>query len=132
MGIEATIGAVAKGAKVIEKHLTLDKNMNGPDHKASLDPKELILWVNAVRKIEKALGISEKIPTDSELEIARIARKSIVTIMDLKKGETLNTKNISIKRPGTGLSPTNFEQILGKKVNKDIPKDSILRMEDLI
>ena len=131
LGFEASIGAVVKGAKVIEKHITLDKNMDGPYHKASLDPKDLIEWVCAIRNIEKALGHFEKIPTDSELEIAKIARKSIVSIMDLKKGDSLKIENIAIKRPGTGISPLNLEQILGKKVNKNIPKDSIIGMEDL-
>ncbi len=131
LGIEASIGAAAKGVKVIEKHFTLDKSMEGPDHKASLDPQELKQWVKSIRLIEKALGSFDKFPSEKEREISKIARKSIVTIKDLKKNEILTMNNISIKRPGMGISPKFFEKILGRKVNKNIPKDSILKWEDI-
>lgn len=131
IGIEASIGAAAKGVKVIEKHFTLDKNMEGPDHSASLDPDELKEWVNGIRNLEKALGNFRKFPSKIELEIAKKARKSIVSIKDLKKGGILTTKNISIKRPGTGISPKYFEELIGKKVKKKIPIDSIIKWEDI-
>ncbi|MHA2287929.1 MAG: N-acetylneuraminate synthase [Promethearchaeota archaeon] len=130
-GIVASIGAVVKGAKVIEKHFTLNKDMEGPDHKASLDPDELSMWVSSIRTIEKALGTYEKNPSLSEFEIARIARKSIVTSKDIKKGDLLSLENITVKRPGIGIPPTKFDLILGKKINKDLPKDSIINWEDI-
>ena len=130
-GITASIGAAAKGAKVIEKHFTLDKEMEGPDHKASLDPTELRKWVNEIRNLEKALGFNKKIRIKSELELSKIARKSIVSIKDLKKGEILSEDNIGIKRPGTGISPKEFEKILGRSINKDILKDSVIFWEDV-
>lgn len=131
LGIEASIGAAAKGAKVIEKHFTLDKEMEGPDHKASLNPEELIEWVQEIRKLEKALGSHKKIPTKAELEIAKVARKSVVSIKELKKGDILQKEDVAIKRPGIGISPVHFEMIIGKKIKKNIPKDSIIFWEDL-
>jgi len=131
LGMEASIGAAAKGVKIIEKHITLDKNMEGPDHSASLGPDELFNWVKSVRNIEKALGTKKKVPTESEKEIAKIARKSIVTIKDLKEGEILTDEHISIKRPGSGIPPKYFKTILGKKILKDISKNSIISWEDI-
>jgi len=131
LGIEASIAALAKGVNVIEKHFTLDKEMEGPDHKASLSPEELFDWVRAMRNVEKALGSYEKIPSENEMKIAQIARKSIVTIKNLQKGETLNNKNIGIKRPGYGIPPKFFDNIIGKKAKKKIPTDSILSWEDI-
>ncbi|MEE9379247.1 MAG: N-acetylneuraminate synthase [Candidatus Lokiarchaeia archaeon] len=131
IGIEASIGAVAKGVKVIEKHFTLDKNMEGPDHKASMDPKELIKWVNAIRKIEIALGSYEKKPSKTELEIAKIARKSIISVKNLKPGDVIQAEDIIIKRPGYGIPPKEYENIIGKKVINSISKDSIIRWEDV-
>jgi len=130
LGIESSIGAAAKGVKVIEKHFTLDKNMDGPDHQASMDPKDLKNWVRSIRNLENALGSYEKIPSRNELEIAKIARKSIVSIRDINKGQILTEKDISIKRPGIGIPPKYYMEIIGKKVNKSIPKDSILKWED--
>ncbi|MFX1384265.1 MAG: N-acetylneuraminate synthase family protein, partial [Promethearchaeota archaeon] len=131
LGITVSLGAVAKGVKVIEKHFTLDKEMEGPDHKASLDPKELKQWVYEIRHLEMALGDSKKNPMKSELEIAKVARKSIVTIKDIKAGDTLTEENIAVKRPGVGIPPKEFYEILGKKVKKHISKDSILQREDI-
>lgn len=131
LGIEASIGAAAKGVKVIEKHFTLDKNMEGPDHGASLDPNELKEWVNGIRNLEKALGNFKKLPSKIELDIAKKARKSIVSIRNLKKGDILTTNNISIKRPGFGISPKFYEEMIGKKVKKEIPIDSIIKWEDI-
>ncbi len=131
LGIEASIGAAAMGVKVIEKHFTLDKDMMGPDHRASLNPEELKLWVKSIRNLEKALGVYNKIPSKIELEIAKKARKSIVSINEIKEGDLLSTENISIKRPGSGISPKNFEKLIGKKVKKNIPIDSIINWEDI-
>lgn len=130
IGIESSIGAAAKGVKVIEKHLTLDKNMEGPDHQASMDPKDLENWVRSIRNLEKSLGSYEKTPSKNELDIAKIARKSIVSIKTINKGQILTRKNISIKRPGIGIPPKYYYEIIGKKVIKSISKDSILKWED--
>lgn len=131
LGIEASIGAAAKGVKFIEKHFTLDKKMEGPDHKASLGPDELFKWVESIRNLEKSLGNYNKIPTKKELEIGRIARKSIVSVKNLKKGDIILRDNIAIKRPGYGIPPKDFERIIGKKVKKNITKDSIINFEDI-
>ena len=131
LGFEASIGAAAKGTKVIEKHFTLDKNMEGPDHKASLNPEDLIKWVNAIRNIERVLGTNVKSPSKSEIEIAKIAKKSVVSAQKLEFGDILNENNIAIKRPGTGIPPTEYYKILGKTVKKKIPKDSVIHWEDI-
>ncbi len=130
LGIEASIGAATKGVKVIEKHFTLDKTMSGPDHKASLNTEELMIWVKYIRNLEKALGSKEKIPTKNELEIAKVVRKSIVTIKNLKKETIIDPLDIDVKRPGVGIPPKYFDTVIGKKLKKDIPKDSILFWED--
>ncbi len=130
-GIEASLGAVVKGARVIEKHFTLDKNMEGPDHLASLSPEELILWVQGIRNLEKALGSAVKNPTKEELEIAKIARKSVVTINDIQKGNIIELKDLAIKRTETGIEPKNIDHVIGKKAKNHISKDSIIKFEDL-
>jgi len=131
LGITASIGAAAKGVKVIEKHFTLDKEMKGPDHKASLDPKELKEWVEQIRALEKALGTFEKKPSKAELKIAKIARKSIVSIKALNKGDVLDENNIAVKRPGDGISPVEFEKIIGKRAKRNISIDTVIYWEDL-
>ena len=133
LGIEASIGAVAKGAKVIEKHFTIDKNMEGPDHKSSLNPKELEIWVKSIRNIEKALGSDKKKPNTSEINIAKVARKSIVAEKDINKGEILTSDNITKKRPGTGISPTEYFNIINKKMKakRFISKNTIINPDDL-
>lgn len=131
LGFEASIGAAAKGAKVIEKHFTLDKNMEGPDHKASLNPMELKNWVKSIRNLEKTLGGYDKIPSNNEIEIAKIARKSLVSVRDVMKGEILRMEDITTKRPGTGIEPKFYNDIIGKKVKKNILKDTLIAWEDL-
>lgn len=131
LGIEASIGAVAKGAKVIEKHFTLDKKMEGPDHKASLSPNELFNWVRSIRTIEKSLGTDEKKPSKTESEISNTVRKSIVSLKDLEIGDIINSEDISIKRPGYGIPPKEYNNILGKRVKKRILKDTIIIWEDI-
>ena len=131
LGIEIPIAAVALGATVIEKHFTLDKNLPGPDHKASLKPHELKSMVKAIRNIEKALGSGIKKPSKSEVKNIDIVRKSIVAKRNIKKGETLTEENITTKRPGNGINPMNWNKIIEKKAYIDIPKDKPLSFGDI-
>jgi len=123
LGIEVDIAAVAMGASIIEKHFTLDNAMEGPDHKASLEPEELKAMVSAIRNIEKALGSNEKILSPSEEVNLNIARKSIVASCPIRKGELLSEKNISTKRPGTGISPMKWDEIIGTIATKSYQMD---------
>ena len=126
LGIEVDIAAVAMGASVIEKHFTLNNKMDGPDHKASLEPNELKSMVLAIRNIEKALGSFEKKPSPSESINIDIARKSIVSKQDIKKGEALSEENITTKRPGNGISPMEWDSVIGKNANKDYQMDDLI------
>ncbi|MGQ4497553.1 N-acetylneuraminate synthase [Vibrio parahaemolyticus] len=117
-GITIPIAAVARGAVLIEKHFTLDKNMEGPNHKASLEPQELGAMVKAIRQIEVALGSSVKTPTESEVKNKAVARKSLVAATDIKEGEELTELNLTIKRPGSGLSPYRYWELIGSKATK--------------
>lgn len=123
-GIVVPIAAVARGATLIEKHFTLDKEMEGPDHKASLEPHELSAMVNAIRSVEDALGDGVKGPRPSELKNRQVARKSLVAEQVIHKGDVFTEDNIAVKRPGGGISPMNFWQYLGMKATKDyLPGD---------
>lgn len=126
LGIEVDIAAVAMGACCIEKHFTLDKTMEGPDHKASLEPDELKVMVKAIRNIEKALGSYVKKPSKSEIPNMKIGRKSIVAKIDIKKGEILSENNIAIKRPGNGISPMRWDEIIGTISTKDYKEDDLI------
>lgn len=126
LGIEVPVAAVAVGATIIEKHFTLDKNMPGPDHKASLDPQELKEMVVAIRNIEKALGVAVKQASASEKKNISIVRKSIVAACSIKAGETFTEKNITCKRPGNGISPMKWDKILGSKAQKSYIKDELI------
>ena len=126
LGIEVDIAAVAMGAKCIEKHFTLDKTMNGPDHKASLEPKELKAMVLGIRNIEKALGEKEKKPSQSESINIKVVRKSIVANQDIKKGDLFTSNNISIKRPGGGKSPMEWDDIIGKIASKNYTENEFI------
>ena len=126
LGITASIAAVALGACVIEKHFTLDRNLLGPDHKASLEPDELKEMVKSIRDVEKALGNGVKIPTKEEEEIKRIARRSIVAKVDIPKGTTITEDMMDAKRPGRGIEPKSIDIIVGKKAKEDIRKDEIV------
>lgn len=128
LGIEVPIAAVAMGATIIEKHYTLDKDMEGPDHKASLDPEELKNMVDAIRNIEKALGSSIKMPSESEKVNIPIVRKSIVATCDIKKGTIFTEDNIAIKRPGTGISPMQWDSVIGKVATKNFSKDELITL----
>jgi N,N'-diacetyllegionaminate synthase len=123
LGIEVDIAAVAMGASCIEKHFTLDSNMDGPDHKASLQPEQLAEMVRAIRNIEKALGSHIKKPSKSELSNLQIVRKSIIAKTPIKKGEVFTQANLSIKRPGTGISPMKWDEIIGTKAKKNYNED---------
>ena len=125
-GIEVSIAAVAMGATIIEKHFTLDKNMEGPDHKASLEPDELKAMVNAIRNIEKALGNGIKKPSPSELKNKAIVRKSIVAERDIRNREAFTEENLTVKRPGTGICPMRWDEILGQVAQKKYEKDELI------
>lgn len=126
IGIEIPIAAVALGATIIEKHFTLDRNMEGPDHKASLEPNELKQMITAIRNIEDALGDGIKQITKSESANISVARKSIVAANEISEGEIFNSLNLTIKRPGNGISPLEWDQIIGKKANKNYLKDELI------
>ena len=126
LGIEIPIAAVAIGATIIEKHFTLDKNMTGPDHKASLKPDEFKAMVLAIRNIEKALGSGIKKPSLSEQKNKPIVRKSIVSAKVIRKGEIFTEENLTVKRPGTGISPMRWDEVIGECVRKDYKKDDLI------
>jgi N,N'-diacetyllegionaminate synthase len=128
LGIEAPIAAVALGAKVIEKHFTFDKTMEGPDHSASIEPDELMEMVKAIRNIELALGHEEKTPTESEMKNISIARKSIVAGRDIHKGEVFTKNNLAIKRPGNGISPTRWFEVIGQTAKRDFSYDELIQL----
>lgn len=127
-GIEVPVAAVAMGAEIIEKHFTLDKTLPGPDHKASLDPAELEAMVRSIRYIELALGSSEKHVTPSERGNIEIARKSIVAARDIRAGEILTEENITVKRPGNGISPMLWDKVIGTPAVRDFVADSLIEI----
>lgn len=126
LGIEVPIAAVAMGASVVEKHFTLDRTLPGPDHKASLDPEELAAMVRAIRNIELASGDGVKKPSPSELKNKMIARKSIVAAKDIVAGELFTTGNLTAKRPGTGVSPMHWDEIVGCKAKRNYRQDELI------
>lgn len=129
LGIEVPIAAVALGATVIEKHFTLDKTLPGPDHKASLEPDELKAMVSAIRNIEKAIGGSGiKEVSASEAKNKPIARKSIVASKSIKKGDFFTEENITVKRPGIGISPMQWDEVIGKTAKKDFEEDDLIEL----
>lgn len=129
LGTEIPIAAVALGATVIEKHFTLDKTMEGPDHRASLEPDELKAMVSAIRHVENALGDGFKTRSASESQNTSVARKSIVAKKSIKKGEAFTEDNITVKRPGTGISPMQWYEVLGKSADKDYGEDELIGKE---
>jgi len=126
LGIEVDIAAVAQGASCIEKHFTLDKSMEGPDHKASLEPDELKAMVKAIRNIELALGSSVKKPSKSEKPNMQVARKSIVASCTIQKGEKFSEDNLAVKRPGNGINPMRWDEIVGTVSQKDYKVDELI------
>lgn len=127
-GIELPIAAVAMGAVVIEKHFTLDRNMEGPDHKASLEPDELSAMVKAIRNIEIAMGNGCKKPTASEFSNAAVARKSIIARKPIKKGERFTAENLTTKRPGSGISPMRWYEVLGRTAKRNFEEDELIEL----
>ena len=130
-GIELPIAAVALGACVVEKHFTLDKTLEGPDHKASLNPVEFKAMVDAIRNVEVAMGDGVRKFSENELEIKKIARKSIILNEDISEGMKIEKKMLAIKRPGTGIAPKYINQVIGRKVNQDLNKNAVLKWEHL-
>lgn len=125
-GIHAAVAAVARGACVIEKHFTMDRNLPGPDHKASLEPAELKLMVESIRDVEQALGDGNKVPTASEIKNMPIARKSIVASVNIAQGDTLTESNVTCKRPGSGVSPMHYWERIGKKAQRSYNAGELL------
>jgi N,N'-diacetyllegionaminate synthase len=128
MGIAVPISAAALGASVIEKHFTLDRSMDGPDHNASLEPEELLLMVESIRLVEKALGDGIKRVTASEFKNMHIARKSLVANMRIKKGDFFTPLNVTIKRPGLGISPMRYDEVIGKVANRDFDVNELIEI----
>lgn len=127
-GIEVPIAAVAMGAVLIEKHFTLDRSMEGPDHKASLEPQELHQMVQSIRHIEKALGSSIKTASPSEIKNKAIARKSIVAATGITAGEVFSEANLAVKRPGNGISPMRWDEVIGKKAKRNFGADELIEL----
>lgn len=127
-GITIPIAAVAMGAEIIEKHFTLDKQMEGPDHKASLDPIELKSMISAIRNVEAALGTGEKVPSECEKKNMAIARKSLVAKRAIRKGEIFSEDNITAKRPGNGVSPMYWYEVLGTRALHDFSEDELIEI----
>ncbi len=127
-GIEVPIAAVALGATVIEKHFTLDRNMDGPDHKASLEPGELKAMVDSIRHIELVLGDGVKKPVESEIKNMAVARKSIIAKKEIKTGDVFNEDNLTVKRPGNGISPMKWFDVIGKVALRDFEEDELIEL----
>ncbi|WP_106829659.1 N-acetylneuraminate synthase [Parabacteroides pacaensis] len=127
-GIEVPIAAVALGAEVIEKHFTLDRNLPGPDHKASLEPLELKAMVSAIRNIEQAVGVSHKAVSVSEAKNKAVARKSIIAARTIKKGEIFTEENLTVKRPGNGISPMRWPDVIGLIATRDFEEDELIEL----
>jgi N,N'-diacetyllegionaminate synthase len=127
LGIEIPIAAVAMGAAVIEKHITIDKHMEGPDHRMSLEPNELKVMVQTIRNIEKALGNGIKKPSPSEVRNRSVVRNSIVAAVQISPGQVFTEKNLTVKRPGSGISPMRWDEVLGKKSSKKYNIDELIK-----
>lgn len=131
LGIEIALAAVARGARIIEKHLTLDTSLAGPDHRASLDPPAFTAMVRAIRAVESALGDGVKRPMPSEADTRRVARKSLVAARALTAGERLAAEDVAIKRPGTGIPPAELSRLLGCRLTRDVAADEVIPWEAL-
>ncbi|HOY69313.1 MAG TPA: N-acetylneuraminate synthase [Methylotenera sp.] len=131
LGLAVSTAAIAMGAVIIEKHFTLDKNLPGPDHKASLTPFELKELVKQIREVENALGSSIKEPTPSELPVRKLVRRSLTVVKNLKRGMKITVDDVAILRPGTGIAPSELENALGKKLIRDIASGTTLHWSDL-
>jgi len=125
-GIEVALAAVALGARVIEKHFTLDRNMPGPDHRASLEPEQLNTYIRGIRIVEKSLGNGKKVPTAAEIEVAKVARRSLIATQNIPAGTIISKDMIGLRRPGTGMSPSMFDSVVGRSSTVDIPSGCLL------
>ena len=130
-GIEIAVAAVALGARIVEKHFTLSRDMAGPDHKASLEPQELRAMIQSIRNVEMSLGDGIKLPAPCEIKNISVARKSVVATRDIVSGERISRENFAIKRPGDGIQPKDVEKMMGLRVNTDIKADSVITWKDL-
>ena len=128
LGIEVPIAAAALGATVIEKHFTLDRMLPGPDHKASLEPHELKAMIVAIRNVETALGDGIKRPSASEAQNRSIARRSLVAAVAIRKGESFTPENLTVKRPGMGVSPMRWDEVMGRKASRDFAADELIEL----
>jgi N,N'-diacetyllegionaminate synthase len=126
LGFEVSLAAVGLGATIIEKHLTIDRNLSGPDHNSSLEPDEFTKMVQCIRNIEEALGSGIKKPSNSELKNKLVVRKSLVAIKPIRKGDIFSKKNIGVKRPGTGISPMLWDKVIGQIATKDFVEDELI------
>jgi N,N'-diacetyllegionaminate synthase len=131
LGIAVSTAAVAMGAVMIEKHFTLDRNLPGPDHKASLTPEELVQLVRQIRDVEEALGSSVKQPTASELPVRALVRRSVTVVKPLKAGVVIGRDDVALLRPGTGIAPGEFATVIGRAVLRDIPAGTTLQWDDV-
>lgn len=132
LGLAVSTAAVALGATVIEKHFTLDKQMHGPDHQASLDPQELAQLITQIRAVESALGSTEKAPVASELPVRALVRRSVTTVRDIAAGEVLSINDVSLLRPGTGIAPKDLDSVPGRTVTRALPAGTTLTWGDLV
>jgi N-acetylneuraminate synthase/N,N'-diacetyllegionaminate synthase len=132
LGIEIALGAVARGATIVEKHLTLDKSLPGPDHRASLEPGEFAAMVRGIRAVESALGDGVKRPMPSELDTRAVARKSLVAARALRAGEPLSADMVAVKRPGTGIAPADLPRVLGRRLARDLAADDVIGWDALV
>lgn len=130
-GSTAAVLCVGLGARIFEKHFTLDHDMPGPDQWFSSDPEELTEWVEKIREAHKMLGMSDLMPTDAEMKMRDIARKSVVTLIPIKKGERLSLENVGLRRPGTGIPPDKFDTVLGRRAVCDMPSDYLVSVQDI-
>lgn len=130
-GIEASLAAVALGAEIIEKHFTLDRNLPGPDHKASLEPHELAALVVGIRRVEALLGDDLKKPTERELKNRAVARKSIVAAQPIRKGESFTEENLTVKRPGLGINPMLWDDVISRIAPRDFQPDEMIELSDM-
>lgn len=131
LGIQVAPAAVAMGARVIEKHFTLDRGLPGPDHAASLEPSELTSMIKAIREVEQAMGSARKRPTTSEAETARVARRSLVVSHDLDEGDSIEESSLVLRRPGTGLPPSMKDYLVGRPARRAIPAGTLIQFSDV-
>jgi sialic acid synthase SpsE len=132
LGNNAAVMALTLGARIFEKHFTLSHDLPGPDHWFSLNPSELHSWVDTIREASHMLGSGQVMPTQSELSMRELARRSVVALRDIDSSEELSADNIGLRRPGTGLSPKLFPELIGRRVNQDIKKGSALSWADVL